>query len=121
LTIASGAAGSTGSSSVQEMRDSIDWVAANAGKGSYAHVDGTRIATAGQSCGGLEALEMRNDTRVSTLGIFDSGEFGTTTVPLEIHVPVFYFMGVLTDIACANVCFLLLSLPSCQRSTRMLQ
>jgi hypothetical protein len=105
LAIASGAAGGTGSSSVQEMRDSINWVAANAGKGSYAHVDGTRIAAAGQSCGGLEALEMRNDTRVSTLSIFDSGEFGTTTVPSEIHVSIFYFMGGPTDIAYTNVFF----------------
>jgi hypothetical protein len=106
LVVASGAPSGNGSSTVQMMRDSINWVSANAGKGKYANVDGTRIAVAGQSCGGLEAYEMRNDTRVSAFGIFNSGEFSeadSKSVASAMKVPVFYFLGGSSDIAYANV------------------
>jgi hypothetical protein len=36
------------------QKSALEWVEQNAGKGKYANVDKTRIAAAGQSCGGLE-------------------------------------------------------------------
>jgi hypothetical protein len=36
------------------QKKALDWVDKNAGQGKYANLDKTRIAAAGQSCGGLE-------------------------------------------------------------------
>jgi hypothetical protein len=36
------------------QKEALKWVEANAGQGKYAHLDKTRVAAAGQSCGGLE-------------------------------------------------------------------
>lgn len=88
------------------MKAGLEWVTANGGKGDYASVDPTKIAIAGQSCGGLEAYDLRADSRVSTIGIFNSGEFGANnskTIAGSITKPIFYFLGGSTDIAFANV------------------
>jgi hypothetical protein len=36
------------------QKEALKWVEGNAGQGKYAHLDKTRVAAAGQSCGGLE-------------------------------------------------------------------
>lgn len=88
------------------MKASLEWVTANGGKGDYASVDPTKIAVSGQSCGGLEAYDLRADSRVSTIGIFNSGQLNandSNTVAGSITKPIFYFLGGSTDIAYANV------------------
>jgi hypothetical protein len=54
------------------LKDSINWAGQNAGKGKWAHLDATRIAAAGQSCGGAEAYRIATEQRVTTIGIFNS-------------------------------------------------
>jgi hypothetical protein len=55
MTIANGAPkGSGGQTTAALQKQALEWIMTNAGKGKYANVV-TRIASAGQSCGGLEA------------------------------------------------------------------
>lgn len=100
------------------MKDALDWIEKKAGTAGtrYKNVDTTRLAVAGQSCGGLEAYQMRDDPRVDYLGIFNSGFFdlgliggiigmpdeGPETIE-EVKKPVFYFLGGEEDIAYKNV------------------
>lgn len=86
------------------MKDSIDWVAKNAGKGNYSHVDGSRIAAWGQSCGGTEALAQVGDPRISNFGLFDSGGlFDGGAAAAKVDKPTFYLAGGPTDLAYAIV------------------
>jgi hypothetical protein len=106
LVLASGAPSGTGSTTSALLKASIDWITTGAGKTKYPSVDSTRIAVAGQSCGGLEAYDLVNDTRVTAIGIFNSGEFTAATstqVASKIMKPIFYFLGGSTDIAYTNV------------------
>jgi dienelactone hydrolase len=89
------------------MTEAIDWVVENAGKGKYKHVDKARIATWGQSCGGLETYTSgAQDDRVQHLGIFNSGQLddaASKAVASNITKPIFYFIGGLTDVAYEHV------------------
>lgn len=88
------------------MKASLDWVTTNGGKGTYSSVDITKVAVSGQSCGGLEAYDLRGDSRVSTIGIFNSGVLSATdsvTIAGSVTKPIFYFLGGSEDIAYANV------------------
>lgn len=110
----------------QYLHDSILWISAKAGggdstcvgdSGRYQNVDASKIAAAGQSCGGLETYTMRNDSRVSYLGIFNSGFLQNVpkgalpanivveppSTITQVHKPVFYFLGGPTDVAYPNV------------------
>ncbi|KAL0930158.1 cellulose-binding family II [Colletotrichum truncatum] len=84
----------------------IDWVHENAGKGGWKHIDSSRIGVWGQSCGGLESyLAGINDTRVSHIGIFNSGllnETSSKAIAGNLKKPVFYTLGGPTDIAFPN-------------------
>ncbi|RDL34747.1 Uncharacterized protein BP5553_07875 [Venustampulla echinocandica] len=103
--IASGDPGGTGQTTSKMMTDAINWVSQNAGKGKYVNVDATRIAAAGQSCGGLEAYDMKDDARISALGIFNSGqmtEAASKQIASTITKPIFFFLGGSSDIAYAN-------------------
>ncbi|KAL3459375.1 Alpha/Beta hydrolase protein [Aspergillus heterothallicus] len=120
LVLASGPPNGTGMTSSQMMRDAILWASAKASSacgGVYAHVDASRIAVAGQSCGGLETYQMREDERVTGLGIFNSGLVAPGSVPDlpddgnvledpsvigEVHKPVFWFLGGDGDVAYPN-------------------
>jgi hypothetical protein len=94
-------------STASMLIDAIDWASANAGKGNWSHLDASRVAVAGQSCGGLEAYSAGTDKRVSMYGIFNSGGNLTGTVTgagaKGITKPVFYFLGGTTDIAYSAV------------------
>lgn len=109
LVLASGAPGGgigAGSTTYQQLTRSIDWITTGAGKKKYPTVDSTRIAVAGQSCGGIEAFNLVNDTRVSAFGIFNSGAFSAaTSTSSHVTKPIFFFLGGSTDIAYTNVCF----------------
>lgn len=108
MLIASGSLGkgTLTQTTAQTMADSIDWAKEVAGKDNYTHVDATRIAAWGQSCGGLEAYSNENNTSVGSVGIFDSGQLSqatTDSIAGKVSKPIFYFIGGSTDIAYANV------------------
>ncbi|KAL4808176.1 hypothetical protein BDV18DRAFT_158287 [Aspergillus unguis] len=123
IAIASGTPNSNGSTTSQLMRDAITWAFEQTDSTPTSNVlavpsiNTASIAVAGQSCGGLEAYQLRDDERVRFLGIFNSGFISPDTqdvptdgtMPLEdpdsiteVHKPVFYFLGGPTDIAFEN-------------------
>jgi dienelactone hydrolase len=105
LVIASGTPKGGGSTTSQVMRQSIDWITQQAGKGNYANVDASRIVAAGWSCGGVEAYDQIWDSRVSAIGIWSSGLLTNYTAAKSFNKPVFFFLGGSGDIAYANVSF----------------
>ena len=99
------------------LLDAVDWaIAQNKDKSSpyYGKLDITKIAVSGMSCGGLQALEVAGDARISTLGVFNSGIFtnpreGMPGLPKitkeqinKIHTPTLYLLGGPSDIAYQN-------------------
>lgn len=106
IILASGTPNGGGSTDSEQMTAGIDWAVANAGRGTYTQMDASRIAAAGQSCGGLEAYDQGRDTRIRALGIFNSGQFtslATNRIVPRISIPIFYFLGGPDDIAYRNV------------------
>jgi dienelactone hydrolase len=93
---------------VSDLTASIDWVE----KGSaarYGDIDTTKIAAAGQSCGGLEAYSASyHEPRIKLTVLFNSGVLDQDKAYLlqELKAPVAYFLGGPKDIAYANVSFL---------------
>jgi len=102
--IANGAPGGTAGTKANDLPDAIDWVHKHAGQGDYKAVDKSRIAAAGQSCGGIQAFSASLDKRVTLTGIFNSGliNAGNTKKFAELHAPVGFFLGGPDDIAYAN-------------------
>jgi hypothetical protein len=80
-----GMGGGTGSSTKSEqLLQALDWATAeNKRKDSkyYQKLDPTKFAVFGHSCGGLQALEVSPDPRVSTVLVMDSGIFGPGGAP----------------------------------------
>ena len=106
-----------GKSSASQLIDAIDWaVARNADRTSpyYHRIDVERVAVSGMSCGGLQALEVASDPRVTTAVICNSGIFiepvqgfpGMPSVKKEdlkkLHTPIIYILGGESDIAYNN-------------------
>lgn len=80
-------------------------------------IDTTKIALAGHSCGGLQAIALADDTRVTTVMILNSGTIPRSGIPTpgggtrapsgylpsneadlqEFHTPVLYLIGGPTD------------------------
>ncbi|WP_298287705.1 hypothetical protein [Novosphingobium sp.] len=95
---------------VSQMLGAIDWVA---GSDLAPHVDTTRIAVMGHSCGGLQALAAGADPRIDAVVAFNSGVYvragsglsgvGITKDDLtKLHTPVAYILGGPDDIAYPN-------------------
>ncbi|HEY9171081.1 MAG TPA: alpha/beta hydrolase [Verrucomicrobiae bacterium] len=99
------------------LTDAINWaVAQNTNKSSqyYGKLDVTKIAVAGMSCGGLQALEIAPDPRVTTAMICNSGILGdpgrgmggmpklTKEHLTKLRTPVIYILGGEKDIAYNN-------------------
>lgn len=99
------------------MNDAINWaIARNAeAAGPYTgKLDTTKIAVAGMSCGGLQALETAPDPRVSTVLVCNSGIFIKPAAAMggmpaltkdhlrKLHTPVLYLLGGRKDIAYTN-------------------
>ena len=94
----------------------IDWAyAENDRRGSpfFHRLDLNKLAVAGHSCGGLQALEAAADPRVHAVIINNSGIFADGTNPIaglnvdkallsKLHTPIFYILGGPTDIAYPN-------------------
>ncbi|KAF3042396.1 hypothetical protein E8E12_007408 [Didymella heteroderae] len=102
LAIAEGAPNGGGTSNSQTMKAAIDWVSSNAGKGSYANVDASKIMAAGFSCGGTEAMDNVWDSRVDTIGIISSGLLSNYTAASAWRKPVLLVLGGSGDIAYQN-------------------
>ena len=99
------------------LRDAINWaLAQDSDKASpYFHkLDTNKIAVAGMSCGGLQALEVAPDPAVSTVMICNSGILpapgsGRGGMPkltkdhlAKLHTPTIYILGGEKDIAYKN-------------------
>jgi dienelactone hydrolase len=111
-------AGAMRTTAASQMIDAINWVTAEnvkLGSSYYQRLDTNRIAVAGHSCGGLQALQAAADSRVATSVILDSGVLldpppfpmpGVKTNDKselqDIHGPVLYLIGGPTDIAYKN-------------------
>jgi len=119
----------TGTSDASQLLDGVSWAAAeNARQGSayYQKLDPSKVAVMGQSCGGVQALDVSKDPRVSTTVIWNSGVLADlvvspTAVPTvssavmnsmapmirrvtrerlsELHGPIAYFIGGPSDVA----------------------
>jgi hypothetical protein len=99
------------------LTDAINWaIAQNADRSSqyFQKLETNRIAVAGMSCGGLQALETAPDPRVSTVMICNSGLFTNPATARggmpnlskdqlkKIHTPIIYILGGEKDIAYKN-------------------
>lgn len=90
-------------------------MAANARKGSTlrGRIDLSRVAVAGHSCGGLQALQLAGDPRIKAVVVMHSGVFADGSNPIAglkvdkallktLHTPVLYLLGGPLDIAYPN-------------------
>lgn len=99
------------------LTDAINWaLAQNTNRTSqyYQKLDPTKIAAAGMSCGGLQALEIAPDPRVTTAVICNSGILGNPGAGMggmpklakdhleKLRTPVLYILGGEKDIAYHN-------------------
>jgi hypothetical protein len=106
-------------SKASKLVDAMDWaIAQNNDSKSRWHkkIATNKIAVSGMSCGGLQALEVAGDPRVTTLGVFNSGIFKDAvrgnampgmpqldkTQLEKIHTPTLYLLGGVSDIAYGN-------------------
>jgi len=72
----SGGMGMGGGTKSAQMLEAIDWATAEnkrSGSKYFEKLDPSKFAVAGMSCGGLQALEVAPDPRVSTVLVMDSG------------------------------------------------
>jgi len=94
----------------------LDWAIAQDRDSSsrfYGRVDTDKIAVAGHSCGGLQAIELAADPRIDTVLIHNSGIYNNENSPIRgltvskdmlrnFHQPVIYILGGPSDIAHPN-------------------
>ncbi len=100
----------------KQLLAALDWITAqNAAAGSRFQdkIDLTKVAAAGMSCGGLQAIEISGDPRITTTIVCNSGVLPSpSTRPgmpaigkdalLKYHAPVLYIIGGPSDIAYHN-------------------
>jgi hypothetical protein len=107
LVIANGKPNGSGQTSPDMLLEAVDWaIAENADPTSKFHgrIDTANIAVMGQSCGGLETMEVADDPRITTTVMWNSGIIN----PLDkrqlrrLHAPIAYFVGGPSDIAYRN-------------------
>jgi dienelactone hydrolase len=83
-----------------QLTQAVDWVM-RGGADRFGIIEKHKIAAAGQSCGGIEALvAAASDERIKAVGVFNSGLFLKSTKCLleKLRVPVGYFLGGLQDL-----------------------
>jgi dienelactone hydrolase len=101
-----------------QLLDALDWAVAQNGRAGseyFGHLNTKQTAVMGHSCGGLQALEVSPDPRVSASVILDSGILidpppfpmpGVVTNDkselARLHAPLIYIIGGPTDIAYSN-------------------
>jgi hypothetical protein len=100
------------------LLDAIDWATRQNGDSSspfHNKLDTTKIAVMGQSCGGLQAIAVSHDPRITTTVVMNSGALpaGSTSPALRqsagnkdslnrLHGPVAYVIGGPSDVAYPN-------------------
>ncbi len=105
----------TDATDVAQMSEAIAWATAKTAQPDdilFGHIDTSHVAVAGHSCGGLQAIKLSADPRISTTMIFDSGVYNTpggrSNIKVgkdelaNIHGPIAYFTGGPSDIAHLN-------------------
>lgn len=94
----------------------LDWaLAENSREGSplFGLIDPKQVVVSGYSCGGVQALDLASDPRVTAVVVHNTGLFpkGAAQMPGmvsdkawldELHTPILYIEGGPTDIAYAN-------------------
>ena len=100
----------------EQLIAALDWILArnaDAGSGFFGKVDGSKVAAMGMSCGGLQALQISADPRISTTVVCNSGVLPSPS-PMrgmppvtkddlaKLHSPVLYIIGGPSDIAYGN-------------------
>ena len=98
-----------------QVREGLEQaLAANDAPGRWHHrLDRSRVAVAGYSCGGLQALAIAADPRIKAVVITHSGIFTAGANPIKgmqidkaalrrLHTPVIYVQGGKSDIAYSN-------------------
>jgi dienelactone hydrolase len=99
-----------------QLVDALNWAIAESKRPDskyYGKLATDRVAVMGQSCGGVQAIEVAADPRISTAMIWDSGLFpqptgmgGGKTMSKDdlklLHAPVAYITGDAQDIAFPN-------------------
>jgi hypothetical protein len=98
-----------------QLLEGLDWATrenARADSDLRGHLDLSRVAAGGHSCGGLQALAISHDPRIDTTLVLDSGIYirpgGRSGVAIDktqltkLHGPVFYLTGGPSDIAHEN-------------------
>ena len=94
----------------------LDWaLAENASAGSdyFGKIDASKVAAMGMSCGGLQAIQISEDPRITTMVVCNSGVLpepsplpGMPPLSKDVlktfHGPVLYIMGGPSDIAYKN-------------------
>lgn len=99
----------------RNLLDGLDWIAAEQARNGElgAHADTAHVAVMGHSCGGMQALAVSTDLRVTTTLILNSGmfpegdqynaRFGLKRAQLSaLHAPIAYFIGGESDVAYPN-------------------
>ncbi len=91
-----------------QLIDAINWAIAEdsrLGSKYYGKIDTSKIAVMGQSCGGLQAIAVSADPRVTLTGVWNSGVIAVLppNAPVmepmskdalkKLHAPIFYFTG----------------------------
>lgn len=108
--------GSRDATQPEQMIEAIDWATEQtqlAGGDFAGHIDVSRIAVGGHSCGGLQALAVSDDPRIDTTLVLNSGIYnvpGSGRSRVEVlkdqlgllHSPVLYLNGGPSDIAYEN-------------------
>ena len=111
--------GGSGQSQVQDSRDSIDW-ALKGGASKYGTIDTTKVASAGHSCGGLEAMSVAyHDSRVKLMMLFNIAIFQDEKRYLlqELKSPVAWFVGGPKDMGYLNVSLEIFRIYPLERKT----
>jgi len=99
-----------GTTTAQQLTEAIDWaIRENQRPGSpfYHRLDPSKVAVMGQSCGGVQALNVAGDPRIATMMIWSSGvgmipnnPTDPTAVLATVHTPIAYVHGdALHDVA----------------------
>lgn len=93
----------------ENLINALDWMETEEANNQFdGRADLSKIAVAGQSCGGLEALIAGADDRAKTVlafntGFFEDCQLGVCRSELEnLHTPVLWVNGGTTDIAYQN-------------------
>ncbi|KAF2664636.1 alpha/beta-hydrolase [Microthyrium microscopicum] len=118
VVLANGAPGTPGSAfpsdrskttSPEQLTQSMDWVTSGKDAGKYGTIDKTKVAAAGQSCGGAQAMRVSGDPRIKLTAMFNSGGMGKlgggkgpAFAAKDLKHPIIYLLGGTGDLAYAG-------------------